>query len=513
MTESSTSRRIRTYWIVGIGLSVLAVLFNNSEWLGSETSHTVMEAVATALALMVGVMALVRYYTLRESIFLIIGVGFLGTAFLDGFHTVVTATAIKARMPSDLGSLIPWSWISSRFFLSIILVASWIAFLREERSGGTKRIDDRIVYISTAAFTLASFLFFVFVPLPRAYYPELFFGRPEDLVPGLFFGIALFGYLRKGGWKSDVFEHWLVIFLIVGAAGQLVFMSFATDNFDFNFDVAHMLKKVSYVCVLTGLLVSMSTIFIRERSSTKALNAALEKREIALVELKRSNEELDAFSYIASHDLKEPLRGIHNYSQFLIEDYSQQLGDEGRSKLETLKRLATRMDHLIDALLRFSLVGRVELELTQTNTGDIARDTIEFLSSAIEDAQTQIEIAPDLPDVVCDQNLVAQVFQNLMANAIKYSAERPGQIEIGWNGEAQLPIFHVRDNGIGIREKDFDVIFQIFKRLHGRDKFGGGLGSGLTFVKKIIERHDGRIWIESQEGEGSTFFFTLSGGQ
>ena len=114
-------------------------------------------------------------------------------------------------------------------------------------------------------------------------------------------------------------------------------MSFSTNLFDFEFDAAHLLKKISYVCVPTGLLVSMSTIFLNERTGARALDAALKRSKNVLLELERINQELDDFAYIASHDLKEPLRGIHNYSQFLIEDYSAQLDQEGRDKLETLE--------------------------------------------------------------------------------------------------------------------------------------------------------------------------------
>ena len=227
-------------------------------------------------------------------------------------------------------------------------------------------------------------------------------------------------------------------------------------------------------------------------------------------ELERSNQELDDFAYISSHDLKEPLRGIHNYSQFLLEDYAAQLDDEGRNKLETLKRLAQRMDSLIDTLLRFSRVGRAALKPSQVNAGDLGEAAVEDLQGAIDEAGTQIEIATDMPDIICDPVLAGQVFQNLIGNAIKYGNHARGRVQVGWNGDAGTPAFHVCDNGIGIKEKDFKSIFRIFKRLHGKNKYGGGLGAGLTIARKIVERHGGNIWVESQFGEGATFYFTLN---
>ncbi len=509
MMDSPPARSARSYWITGIGLVLGFVLLRGSEWQGGTTLHTVMETAATLLALLVGAMALVRYYTLKETVFLFVGAGFLGTAFLDGYHTLVTSAHFKPMMPSDLPSLIPWSWVASRLFLSVFMVLSWLAWAREERSGGSAKFSEWAVYSFTATFTLASFLFFAFAPLPRAYYPELFFGRPEEFLPALFLAAALAGYLRKGHWKKNAFEHWLVLSLIVGLVGQTVFMSLSTGLFDFEFDAAHLLKKGSYLCVLTGLLVSMSTIFLHENASAQALNVALERSESVLRELERSNQELDAFAYIASHDLKEPLRGIHNYSQFLLDDYAARFDDEGREKLETLKRLAQRMDGLIDTLLRISRVGRAELTISRINAGVLARDARGTLGAAIEEAGSRIEIAADMPNVVCDSVLAAQVFQNLIGNAIKYGRKHD-RVEVGWSGDERRPVFHVRDNGIGIREKNFESIFRIFRRLHGEKKYGGGVGAGLTIAKKIAERHGGRIWVESQLGVGSTFYFTLN---
>ena len=195
--STTAGRRAASYCLVGGGLTLAFVLLQGNGWRGSVQLHTVMEAIATLLALIVGAMALVRFYSRRNNTFLFIGVGFLGTAFLDGFHAVVTSAYFKPFMPSDLPSLIPWSWIASRQFLSILMFLSWLAWLRENRLGEAGRISEKTVYVFAGLFTLASFLFFVFAPLPRAYYPEIVFHRPEELGPALFFLLALAGYLRN----------------------------------------------------------------------------------------------------------------------------------------------------------------------------------------------------------------------------------------------------------------------------------------------------------------------------
>jgi signal transduction histidine kinase len=260
---------------------------------------------------------------------------------------------------------------------------------------------------------------------------------------------------------------------------------------------------------------------IQERDS--ALQAAKEElerrveertRELARrnEELHQSNKELDDFAYIASHDLKEPLRGIHNFSNFLLEDYAEKLDDEGRSKLETLMRLTRRMESLIDSLLHFSRLGRVDLAMDQVDLNEIVAEVVDSLAITLKEEGIEVRVPRPLPKVRADRARVGEIFYNLMVNAMKYNDKPQKWIEIGVerNGSGGgLPVFYVRDNGIGIPEKHHDAVFRIFKRLHGREKFGGGTGAGLTIVKKIVERHRGRIWLESAAGEGTTFYFTL----
>jgi two-component system, chemotaxis family, sensor kinase Cph1 len=264
------------------------------------------------------------------------------------------------------------------------------------------------------------------------------------------------------------------------------------------------------------------------------INAALEIRsriigivlqkadELALLntELERSNIELDAFAYVASHDLKEPLRGIHNYSTFLIEDYGEQLGEEGEKKLATIVRLTQRMEDLINSLLHYSRLGRTELILQPINIGTIVDNVLDMIKIS-QPESVEFRIPRSLPTIQCDQIQVTELFTNLISNAIKYNDKDENWVEIGYIlPEARTlsrleffhssqPIFFIKDNGIGIQSKHLDTIFKIFKRLHGPNKYGGGTGVGLTITKKIIERHEGQILVQSVLGEGTTFYFTF----
>ena len=276
-----------------------------------------------------------------------------------------------------------------------------------------------------------------------------------------------------------------------------------------------------------ALLSAKDTLEHRVAERTAQLSAELTERqraerelEVRNDELEQTNRELDDFAYIASHDLKEPLRGIHNYSRFLIEDYADRFDEDGRAKLETLSRLSRRMETLIDSLLHYSRLGRTDLALDEVDVQEVVDDVVDRLAISLSEQNIEVRIPRRLPVVRSDRVRLGEVFANLITNAIKYNDKPNRWIEIGvvdapraLGGDASTePTFYVRDNGIGIQERHLDTVFRIFKRLHGRDQFGGGTGAGLTIVRKIVERHHGRVWIESTPGEGTTVFFTLGRG-
>ena len=258
----------------------------------------------------------------------------------------------------------------------------------------------------------------------------------------------------------------------------------------------------------TALLAATDELEHRVQARTRELRTAND-------ELQQSNRELDDFAYIASHDLKEPLRGIHNYSMFLLEDYADKLDAEGKSKLETLMRLTRRMEVLIDSLLQYSRLGRIDLTMELVDLNELLAEVLENLDVNLKAEQAEVIVPRPLPRVVCDRVQVGEIFHNLIVNGVKYNDSQRKRIEIGYRDgvSGAPPVLYVRDNGIGIPDKHYEAIFRIFKRLHARDKYGGGTGAGLTIVKKIVERHNGSIRVESAPGEGTTFCFTLAKGE
>lgn len=247
-------------------------------------------------------------------------------------------------------------------------------------------------------------------------------------------------------------------------------------------------------------------VAFRDIRARKAVEAQLKRYT---QDLERSNKALDEFAYIASHDLKEPLRGIHNYTSFLQEDYADRLDDQGRYYLERMHRLAERLTTLIDRLLRYSRLGSTALTITPVNLEHLLDDVVEDLLPSLRERQIEIRRPMPLPTLACDEIWIGELIQNLITNAAKYNDKPEKWVEIGVENRAGRQVFYVRDNGIGIPAQHQDTVFRIFKRLHEQEKFGGGSGAGLTIARKIVHRHGGNIWVESIEGAGCTICFTF----
>jgi two-component system sensor kinase FixL len=643
LMSETAKKRIQVYCLIGLALALSFAWIHGAQWQGSAYGQTLMEAVATLLAVMVGTTALLRYYSNRDNATLIIAAGFMGTALLDGYHFIITSVWFRSYFPQYLDSLSLWSEFAPRVFLAAYICLSVLIQRREQRLGRAIQVNERDVYTTTVGLVLLCFLFSIWVPLPRAYYTGLF-SRPQELAPGFLLMFALAAYLKRERWRYNTFEHWFVMSMIINATAQVIFLAFSSRLFDVEFVAGHVLKNVSYLFVLIGLFISMyetlrqvelevadrqraelaredshiryqmvndtlldglviaseqgiiesfnpaaeqlfgytatevlgknvslltpephrsrhdayvrhylqtgearvigrgrevegkrkdGSLFplelsitemrigrrrlfsalLRDISERKAAEAKLYTREQAL---KRSNAELEKFAYVASHDLKEPLRKVRAFGDRLALHYQSALEAQGLDYLNRMQSAAERMGLLIDGLLTFSRVSTRGERFESIDLDRIMADVLSDLEICIAETGAKVEVV-NLTKIEADPLQMRQIFQNLLGNALKFRKPNIPPVvrvksepfeEKTTSGLTALKCrIWFSDNGIGFDPRYAEKIFEVFQRLHGRDEYEG-TGVGLAICRKIAERHGGSLTAASTP-EGATFILTL----
>ncbi len=246
----------------------------------------------------------------------------------------------------------------------------------------------------------------------------------------------------------------------------------------------------------------------------KMLNVEINEHEEAEIKLEKliekykiSNQELEQFAYVSSHDLKEPLRMITSFLQLLQQRYSDELDDDANDFINYAVDGAKRMDMMINDLLEYSKIGSTERKYEYLQSEKILEKVLKNLKPTIEKTNSIITQDP-LPLIYANEYMMIQLFQNIISNAIKYNGEKTPEVHISAENIDDEYIFSVKDNGIGIDQKHLEKIFKIFQRLHTREQYEG-TGIGLAISKRIIQKHRGKIWVESELGKGTTFYFTI----
>jgi light-regulated signal transduction histidine kinase (bacteriophytochrome) len=262
---------------------------------------------------------------------------------------------------------------------------------------------------------------------------------------------------------------------------------------------------------LLNITVSIGNLIgqlMARRQAEAAMREAFQELEHKTRELTRSNEELQQFAYVASHDLQEPLRMISSYTQLLGRRYGERLDGDAQEFMAYIVDGAARMKQLIEDLLAYSRVGTRGKEFQEVDSGASLSRALANLRTAAEASGAAVTHDP-MPMVLADGAQLAQVFQNLIGNAIKFRGEEPPRVHVHAETTDSVWVFTVKDNGIGLDTQYADRIWMMFQRLHNKADYPG-TGIGLAIVKKIVERHGGRIWVESEPGKGSTFGFTIA---
>ena len=263
----------------------------------------------------------------------------------------------------------------------------------------------------------------------------------------------------------------------------------------------------SYLYAAWNTLIRLVSFLIIGWSVHKIRYLLVHEHEIA-DQLQAANKELEAFSYSVSHDLKAPVRAIEGFSRRLVAKHSAKLDTEAIRLLNIVCTNAKRMDHLINDLLAFSRLGQQQIRKSIIDLSVLAKQVFQQLLIQAPERDLQLTVN-DLPPALGDPNLINQVMVNLLANAVKYTRTgKTAVIEVGGRTEGSETVYYVKDNGIGFDERYAHKIFGTFERLHSADEYEG-TGIGLAIVKRIIERHGGRVWAEGKVNEGATFYFAL----
>jgi light-regulated signal transduction histidine kinase (bacteriophytochrome) len=242
-------------------------------------------------------------------------------------------------------------------------------------------------------------------------------------------------------------------------------------------------------------------------SDISAIKEAEERLREKMEELSRSNKDLELFSYSVSHDLQEPLRTVSNFAQLLAKRYKGKLDQDADEFIGFVTDGTQRMQRMINDMLAFSRVGTKGKPFEPTDLGKVIAEVLENLRGSIDDSKAVVTHDP-LPTVKADWSQVSLLFQNLIGNAIKFRGKDPPKIQVTCEKKEKEYVLTVKDNGIGIDPKDFGRLFVIFQRLHSASEYPG-TGMGLAICKRIVERHGGKIWVESEPGKGTAFYFTL----
>lgn len=378
----------------------------------------------------------------------------------------------------------------SQFIILIMGLLSFMVLLGYMY--GTSNLYQIAYYTSTAIYAGITFLLIFFAIL---------FARPEKGIMKVIISNSLGSVFARRLLPAIIITPLIIGYLrVIGEKNGLYDTAFGTALFT--------LSVIIILIIITWE--SINSINITDLARNQAQNElkiTVSKLKETNKELKRSNDELEQFAYVSSHDLQEPLRMIGSYLQLLQRRYQGQIDDRADKYIDFAVDGAARMQNLINDLLEFSKVTTQAKEFESVDCELILSQVLSNLEVSIKENGAIISHDP-LPTVMADSTQLAQVFQNLISNAIKFRSDKTPEIHISAEKKHKQWLFSVADNGIGIDPHHCERIFEVFKRLNKRKKYPG-TGIGLSICKKIVERHGGHIWVESEIGKGSTFYFTI----
>jgi signal transduction histidine kinase len=497
--------------------------------------HTFLECSAFVVAFFTVALSFTHFSIKRSSVTPIIGMALFMSGAMDAFHTLAADRLIDATSPNT--DLIPFTWAICRAFNSAIMIAGVCIVMAHPKSIG-RGAELGLVLVTSLAFGVAAWVIIHYcateAQLPQTMFPGNTITRPWDLISLILFliaGLLVIPIFHKR--NPSLFSASIWISVIPQVTTQIHMAFGSTELFDSHFNVAHFLKIIAYLVPCTGLLLDyvrihkheLQTRKIEEMAKIKAeiLNkklseahdealiiardaeAAKKQAESLASELKHSNQELEQFAYVASHDLKAPLRGINNLAKWLEEDLQGVMEGETKENMDLLRRRVTRLESLLDDLLAYSRAGQKKDDAEIVNCNQIVKDIICLFDDLHLDLK--VKIKGDLPIFSTQKSALELVLRNLINNAVKHHDRTEINIDVSAKQNGKFYRFSVNDDGPGIATEYHERIFEMFKTLKPRDEIEGS-GMGLAIIKKLIDRQGGKIWVDSQaDKRGANFIF------
>ncbi|NQZ83641.1 MAG: hypothetical protein HRT52_21795 [Colwellia sp.] len=479
-------------------------------------THALLEWTAFTAAIFVVLLAFCHYSITNDITTPVIGVALFCAGVMDAFHTLAATRLISAVAENK--DLIPFTWALSRVFNAVIMIAGVGIFLSGKKinpKNGVKfiiltslvfaSIGYLLIYISATSYNL-----------PQTQFPDAIIRRPYDIIPLLLFlfaGLVIYPMFAKR--YPSIFATALLLSALPEVAVEL-HMAFGSQRlFDSDFNIAHFLKIVAYVIPLVGLVLDYVQTYktqIEHHEQLKATHKILNTKAFELDRinnrLTQSNAELEKFAYIASHDLQEPLRKIQAFGDRLQKRITIVDDEKAIDYIDRMQKSSTRMRSLIDDLLKFSRVGSEDYTPKSINLNTVLKSVLDDLHISIKEKSALIN-SEELPSILGESNRLYQVFLNLLSNALKFSKDDQAPIitiscqQTSVKNRDYWEI-RIQDNGIGFEQEYADKIFEVFQRLHGRSQYPG-TGIGLAICKKIVEKHNGMIYVESELDKGTCF--------
>ena len=469
-------------------------------------THTLLEWTAFCVAILTVFLAASHYMMSRNLTTLVIGAALFLAGCMDAFHTLAADRLIEAV--ADNRDLIPFTWAICRVFNALILIGGVLLLLGKRNEESEKSNLELLSIVFLAAVGIAYAIIHysaVSNSLPQTQFPDGLVTRPYDVIPlvlYLFAGLWLFPYFYRQ--QPSVFAHALVIAMIPEVMVELHMAFGSTSLFDHHFNIAHFLKIFAYAVPFLGLLMDYIHTYQQKQNEAKARELTEQALQKYTLELERSNKDLNDFAYVASHDLKAPLRGIMQLASWIEEDLKETIGDQTKQYLTLMRSRTERLEQLLNDLLAYSKVGRNHGDIKPVDISELSEDIFRMLDPP---AGFSLHCDDKLPTINTLVAPLEQILRNLINNAIKHHHLDQGCIQISCEPTETGYQFSVTDDGPGIPIEQHSRIFGIFQTLKPRDEVEGS-GMGLAIIKKLLDTYHSLITVESDGIRGTTMHFS-----